>query len=69
MEQLGDGATRQSCPADDAAGFAERIIRLAQDDALAAELGAQNRARAAAQFSLGAMVSRYEALYESMIAR
>ncbi|MBC7855226.1 MAG: glycosyltransferase [Pirellulaceae bacterium] len=67
VELLGEGATQQSCPAGDAVGFAERIIRLAQDRTLAAELGAQNQRRAAAEFSLEAMISRYEVLYESLI--
>ncbi len=67
MELLGDGAAQQSCPAGDAAGFAQRILRLAQDRTLAAELGAQNQRRAAAEFSLAAMISRYEALYESLV--
>ncbi len=66
-ELLGDLAEPQSCPAGDAAGFAERIIRLARDRELAGELGAQNRRRAAAEFSLAAMISRYAALYESLL--
>ena len=67
MELLGDGAAQQSCPAGDAAGFAQRILRLAQDRTLAAELGAQNQRRAAAEFSLASMISRYESLYESLV--
>ena len=66
LELLGDGAAQQSCPAGDAAGFAQRILRLAQDRTLAAELGAQNQRRAAAEFSLASMISRYESLYESL---
>lgn len=68
-ELLGDGAALQSCPAGDAAGFAERIIRVARDRTLAAEQGAQNKQRAADEFSLAAMISRYEALYESLQPR
>ena len=64
LELLGAGAARQSCPAGDAAGFAERIVRAANDASLAAELGAQNQRRAA-EFSLQGMISRYEALYVS----
>ena len=67
QELLGAEATEQLCPHEDATGFAERIVRLAQDPALAAELGARNRARAATEFSLTAMVSRYAALYESLV--
>ena len=67
LELLGDGAAQQSCLAGDAAGFAERIICLAQNRALAGELGTQNQRRAAAEFSLAAMVSRYEGLYESLV--
>lgn len=67
LELLGDGAAQQSCPAHDAAGFAERIIRLAQDRDLAGELGAQNQRRVAAEFSLASMISRYAALYESLL--
>jgi glycosyltransferase involved in cell wall biosynthesis len=66
LELLGDAADLQSCPAGDAAGFAERIIRLAQDRTLAAELGTQNRDRVSAEFSLTAMISRYASLYESL---
>lgn len=68
QELLGAEATEQLCPHEDAAGFAERIVHLANDSVLAAELGAQNRARAAAEFSLEAMVSRYAALYESLVS-
>ena len=64
-ELLGEGAAQQSCPAGDAAGFAERIVRVANDPSLAAELGTNNQRRAAAEFSLAAMISRYEALYAS----
>ena len=67
LELLGPGATVQSCSADDPAGFADRIIRLAQDRTLAAELGAQNQRRAATEFSLAAMISLYENLYESLL--
>jgi glycosyltransferase involved in cell wall biosynthesis len=66
VELLGEGAASQSCPAGNAAGFGERIIRLAQDRTLATELGAQNQRRAAAEFSLPAMISRYASLYESL---
>ncbi len=68
-ELLGDGAAQQSCSAGDAVGFAERVVRLAQDRTLAAELGAHNQLRVAAEFSLAAMISRYESLYESLIKR
>lgn len=69
MELLGDGAALQSCPAGDAAGFAEKIIRVVREPALAAELGIQNQRRAAAEFSRAAMISRYAALYDSLIPR
>jgi glycosyltransferase involved in cell wall biosynthesis len=65
LELLGEGAAQQSCPAGDAAGFAERIVRVANDPSLSAELGKQNQQRAVAEFSLKAMISRYEALYAS----
>jgi glycosyltransferase involved in cell wall biosynthesis len=64
LELLGEGAARQSCPAGDATGFAERIVRVANDPSLAAELGTRNQRRAA-EFSLQGMISRYEALYLS----
>ncbi|MFN0020811.1 MAG: glycosyltransferase [Pirellulaceae bacterium] len=66
LELLGDAADLQSCPAGDAAGFAERIIRLAQDRTSAAELGTRNRDRVSAEFSLAAMITRYASLYESL---
>jgi glycosyltransferase involved in cell wall biosynthesis len=64
LELLGEAAALQSCPTGDAMGFAERIVRVANDTSLAAELGARNR-RQAAEFSLKEMISSYEALYVS----
>lgn len=68
-ELLGDGAAPQSCPSGDANGYAERIVRLAHDRILAAELGAQSQRRVAAEFSLAVMISRYESLYELLAVR
>ena len=45
-------------------GLRERLIEIAQNPKLSADLGQRNRARAA-QFSLQAMVQRYERLYDA----
>lgn len=66
IELLGEGADLQTCAIGDASGFEQRLIRLTRDWNLASELGAQNQQRAAAEFSLAAMISRYEALFSGL---
>ena len=66
LELLGETAAESTCPADDAAGFAQRMIRLVQDRGLARRLAEQNHERVAARFSLAAMIRSNESLYESL---
>lgn len=67
MEQLlGAAATEQIVPGS-APAFAERVVELLRDPARAARLGAENRLRAAQNFSLEAMVERYEQLYSELL--
>ena len=67
-ELLGDeGAHSQTIEPGDAAGFITRVVSFAQDPALANRMGTANRRRAAANFTLAAMVARYESLYEYFV--
>ena len=51
----------------DAGGdFVERIVHLAENPEFARDLGEKNRQRAADEFSLAAMVERYERLFEDL---
>ena len=63
---LGEGARAQSVPLGEGDALAAAIIQLAQNPQLADELGKSNRARAAIEFSLTAMVSKYEQLYSEL---
>ena len=62
-EVLGPLAVDQAVPQGNAAGFTEAVCRIANDPAYRAELGRENRKRIQANFSLQAMIARYEALY------
>jgi glycosyltransferase involved in cell wall biosynthesis len=62
VELLGIAALEQTAPVGDWQGLRERLLEIAQNPALAADLGEKNRSRAA-QFSLDVMVQRYERLY------
>lgn len=53
--------------ATDEPAFAAALERLARDAALRAELGAANRAHARAHFAQETMLSRYAALFETLI--
>lgn len=66
-EVLGDLADQQSVAIDDADGFCEKVVTLAQNRQLASDLGRQNRIRVKSEFSLEKMVVRYEQLYESLL--
>jgi len=68
-ELLGKERDEQSCKAGDAPAFADKIVALARDRSIAERLGPQNQQRAAAEFTLVAMIARYEALYESLAAK
>ncbi len=64
VELLGIAAIDQTAAVGDWRGLRERLIQIGKDSTLAADLGQRNRARAA-QFSLQAMVQRYERLYDA----
>lgn len=53
----------------DAEALGEQLVRWASDPALARRLGQAGRARVEQTFSLSAMVRRYEALYDHVLAR
>jgi glycosyltransferase involved in cell wall biosynthesis len=65
-ELLGPGA--RTVPFGDSEALAEKIVALVRDPPAAAQLGVVNRARAEKGFSLPAMVSAYEKLWESLAA-
>ncbi len=62
-EVLGPLAARQAVPSGDAAGFIDAVCRIAADSVYHAELGSENRKRIQAEFSLPAMIAKYEELY------
>ncbi|HEU5099261.1 MAG TPA: glycosyltransferase family 4 protein [Roseiflexaceae bacterium] len=53
--------------ADDAAGFAEHILRLLHDPALGARLGAAGRALVRERYDWSVIVPRLEALYQDLL--
>jgi glycosyltransferase involved in cell wall biosynthesis len=55
-------------PPSDPAALARALARMAADRALRARLGAAARARARSEFSLDAMLGRYRALYDEVLA-
>ena len=55
-------------PSGDAAALAAAVGRLADDRGLASSLGARAAAHARGEFDVAAMVRRYEAVYESVLA-
>ncbi len=65
VELLGIASQEQTAAVGDWAAFRQRLTEIGKNPGFAAELGAKNRARAA-QFSIAAMVRRYERLYESI---
>jgi L-malate glycosyltransferase len=52
-------------PPSDERALADAVLRLVQDRPLASRVGSANRRRVAAEYSLEAMVERYDALYLS----
>ena len=63
-----EGETGFLIRAEDSAGVAEAVIRLFQDRALAAKLGAQGRQRVRAEFGEDLMVRKLAALYRRLCA-
>jgi glycosyltransferase involved in cell wall biosynthesis len=46
---------------------ADRLIQFAQNPQISADLGERNRKRAEREFSLDAMIAKYEQLYASIL--
>lgn len=65
---LGRDRGPQYVPPGDVEQFSEAVVQILEDPHLAARLGEQNRQRAIDQFSLDAMVARYETLYEALLS-
>jgi len=63
---LGEDAAGLLVPPENAAAFAAAILRLLDDPAMAARLGADARQRAEAEFDLAKMVQAYKALFERL---
>lgn len=63
VELVDDGRTGILVPSDDDAALAAALARLAGDVALRRRMGQAGRDRAAAQFTVDAMVRRMEAIY------
>ena len=68
VELLGLAALDQSAPRGDWRSFRARLIEVAKDDALAADLARRNEGRAQ-QFSIDFMIERYSRLYESLLLK
>lgn len=66
VELLGLAALEQTAPVDDWQGLRSRLLNIANDKSLAAELGRKNQNRAE-QFSLESVVERYQRVYESLL--
>ena len=63
VELLGPGADEQTIPIGDKRALVARARSLLANPSRANELGAQNRSRAEAEFSLDRMIARFEDLY------
>jgi len=68
-EIVRDGVDGLSFPSGDHLALAQHLDRLCADAALRARLGGAGHDRVAASFSIRAMVERYEALYDRVLAR
>jgi glycosyltransferase involved in cell wall biosynthesis len=68
VELLGASASEQTVAVGDMESFAGRVVQFAQNSQLSTELGLRNRVRILEQFSLQAMVGKYERLYASLLA-
>jgi len=67
-EVIGEDGVEQIVSRDDAAQFVARAVALASDPVRAAALGAANRERVAAEFSIPRMIAEYEALYDELLS-
>ncbi len=66
-EVVADGETGLLVPAEDVAGLAAAMVRLAADPGLRGRLGAQSRVRYLSQFSLETMVDATVAVYRQVL--
>jgi len=66
-ELLGPAADAQIVRYGDTEAFAEKLVALMSDRALASELGRQNRRRVRSEFTLSRMVAAYQDLWESLV--
>jgi glycosyltransferase involved in cell wall biosynthesis len=64
-----DGETGFLVRAEDVTGLAEAVIRLLQDQALAAKMGALGRQLVRQEYGVEMMVTRLEALYRQLLGR
>ena len=64
-----DGVSGVLVPPKDPAAIADSVLRLANDPALRARLGAEARERAIAQFDLSVVAERTRSLYEALLSR
>jgi glycosyltransferase involved in cell wall biosynthesis len=62
-EVLGPLAKGQAVPLGDTSAFVEAVCRIADNAEYRTKVGSDNRERIQAEFSLRAMVAKYEALY------
>jgi len=69
LEIVREGVDGLIFPSDDGQALARCLDRLCADAALRARLGGAGRDRVATSFSIRAMVERYEALYDRVLAR
>lgn len=68
-ELLGPGADGQVVAQGDAAAMVDRLTHFASNASIAGAAGAANRQRVSQEFSLDAMVRRYQDLYERLLGR
>jgi len=66
-ELVADGVTGMLVAANDAEAMAEKILRYLRHPGIMSGHGEKGRQRALAEFSLSAMVARYQAVYDSLI--
>jgi glycosyltransferase involved in cell wall biosynthesis len=66
---LGNPVTGLLLPPDQPRAWSEAIIRVLTDRDLSSHLGSAARARIEAEFSIEAVVDRYEELYQCLLAR
>ena len=66
VELLGPAAARQTVPIDDTGSLTSKICDFAQNPQTLSELRQLNRYRAEHEFSLTAMIARYERLYTAL---